>query len=68
MSTPSKALLILAMLVAASIARSEGIFNPTVRGFSSDGINNVTASSAPTGCASGAIDASAGCPLPMLGI
>jgi hypothetical protein len=65
-------IIILALVALSTIARSDGIYNPTGGqvGFA-DGINNLGAGTGgtppPTGC-QGAVDASAGCPLPMIGV
>lgn len=70
MSITSRALLILALLAAAtSLARSDGIQG---LGFLSDGFtggisHQVKPSGGGGGCGTGVIDASAGCPLPMMG-
>lgn len=50
MSTLSKALLILALLAASSLARSDGIYNPTVGGFGFNGINNFAPASSVATC------------------
>lgn len=48
MSTFSRAVLIIALLIAASIARSDGIYNPGGRGVGfTDGVNNGGAAVAP---------------------
>ena len=53
MSIFNRAILILALLVASTMARSDGIYNPTVGtwGFQ-DGINNAVAAAVVVGCAS----------------
>lgn len=71
MSTHSKAWLLLAAIAAGiSIAHAEGI-SPSSFGSSVFGgigtFGKTTSGTAPTGCGTGVIDASAGCPLPMLG-
>jgi hypothetical protein len=50
MSMFSRALLIAALLVASTLARSDGIYNPTVGRFGSDGINNFATASAVATC------------------
>lgn len=60
------ALVMAALIAISSLARSDGISLP---GFISDGVTggiSARSGAGTTGCL-GVIDASAGCPLPMLG-
>ena len=58
----TRALLIIAMLAVSTLARSDGIFNPGVGRFGSDGINNfavpVVASCASPTAPNGVVDLS----------
>jgi len=72
MSASTKALaLIAALSLIASAARSDGIGNTGVLGQGTfggiGGAISVSSGPPPSGC-QGAVDASAGCPLPMIGI
>ena len=70
MSILSRAILIFALLLAATLARSDGIFNPGSRGIGfNDGISNVGAGAAPaTPCSGTGLNFSVACNSQYIGI